>query len=160
VIVLVHVYVHPPASARLRRAEYNLSHLDSDALISSAFGYNEASFRFHEGNAYTHLRDVHSALKAQERALELCPPDNYTDWAMTRLDRAQCLICTGEVAEAVQYAAETIAYLTASRRRGIITLRAKEIIDTLPEGAKHLPAVRDLGEMLMLANRRDGDHYR
>jgi len=55
----------------LARCENVLSHLDGDALIPSAFGYNEASFRFHEGNAYTHLRDVKSALKAQERAIGL-----------------------------------------------------------------------------------------
>jgi len=119
-----------------------------------------ASFRFHEGNAYTHLGDIQAALKAQERALELCPQDNYTDWAMTRLDRAQCLTYTGEVAEAVKYVGETITNLTAWQRRGIITLRAKQIVGALPEGARHLPAVRDLYEILMLADGREGDHYR
>jgi len=144
----------------LRRAEYVLSRLDGDALIPSAFGYNEASFRFHEGNAYTHLGDIQAALKAQERALELCPQDNYTDWAMTRLDRAQCLTYTGEVAEAVKYVGETITNLTAWQRRGILTLRAKQIVGALPEGARLLPAVRDLYEILMLADGREGDHYR
>jgi len=40
----------------------------------SAFGYNQAQLRFHEGNAYTHLHDTRAAWEAQERALELCPP--------------------------------------------------------------------------------------
>ena len=78
----------------LARAEEALSYLGGDVLIPSAFGYNEASFRFHAGNAYTHLRDVKSAFRARDRALDLCAPENYTDWAMTRLDRAQCLIYT------------------------------------------------------------------
>ena len=81
----------------LDRAEKALSQLAGDVLVPSAFGYDEASFRFHEGNSYTHLRDVKSAVKAQERALELCKPDNYTDWAMTRLDRAQCLTYSGDM---------------------------------------------------------------
>lgn len=42
----------------LDRAESILSRLSGDTLIPSAFGYNEASFRFHEGNSYTHLREV------------------------------------------------------------------------------------------------------
>lgn len=135
----------------LERAEEALSDLDGDALIPSAFGYNEASFRFHEGNAYTHLRDVKSAFKAQERALELCQPDNYTDWAMTRLDRAQCLIYAGEITEGLDYAFETITSVAAPKRKGIISLRAQTVVQTVPEKARNLPAARNLGELLMLA---------
>src|SRR5262249_29890553 len=62
----------------LGRAEGSLSALDGDALLSSAFGYNESQLRFHEGNAYTYLGDVPRALKAQKRALELCQPNDYT----------------------------------------------------------------------------------
>jgi plasmid maintenance system antidote protein VapI len=134
----------------LARAEDALSHLGGEALIPSALGYNEASFRFHEGNAYTHLGDVKSAIKAQDRALELCDPDNYTDWSMTRLDRALCLIRADEIAEGLRYALETVERLDESRRRGIISLRAKTIVQSLPEKAKSLPAVRDIGELLTL----------
>ena len=45
----------------LGRAESSLSDLNGEALMPSAFGYNEAQFRFHEGNAYTYLGDVRSA---------------------------------------------------------------------------------------------------
>lgn len=118
----------------LEQAEQVLSQLNGDDLIPSAFGYNEASFRFHEGNAYTHLRDVKSAMRAQDRALELCAPDNYTDWAMTRLDRAQCLVYTGDIASGFKYAAETITRLSGPQRDGIILLRGQRIMETLPEG--------------------------
>jgi transcriptional regulator with XRE-family HTH domain len=136
------------ARSALARAEDTLSHLDG-VLIPSAFGYNEASFRFHEGNAYTHLRDVKSAFRAQERALELCEPENYTDWAMTRLDRAQCLISADQITEGLEYAVETITSLAESKRRGIISLRMQEIIQTLPEKARRLTAARDFEELLM-----------
>jgi tetratricopeptide (TPR) repeat protein len=140
----------------LSRAENVLSHLGGDVLIPSAFGYNEASFRFHEGNAYTHLRDVKSALKAQERALELCSPDNYADWAMTRLDRAQCLMHAGGIIEGLQYAIETITSLTESQRQGIIILRAKAIMRELPEGERKLAVASNFDELLMLPARKDG----
>ncbi len=132
----------------LARAEGILSQLDGDALIPSAFGYNEASFRFHEGNAYTHLRDVKSAMRAQDRALELCAPDNYTDWAMTRLDRAQCLIYAGEIASALEYACATITELVPAQRRGIIALRGQEIMNKLPEDEKKRSAARDFRDLL------------
>jgi tetratricopeptide (TPR) repeat protein len=133
----------------LARAEEVLSHLDGDSLVPSAFGYNEASFRFHEGNAYTHLRDVKSAMRAQDRALELCAPDNYADWAMTRLDRAQCLIYAGDITSGLEYASDTITTITPAQRRGIITLRGRDIVETLPEGEKRLPAARSFEELLV-----------
>ena len=100
----------------LARAEEVLSQLDGDSLVPSAFGYNEASFRFHEGNAYTHLRDFKSAMRAQDRALELCAPDNDADWAMTRLDRAQCLIYAGDIASGLEYASETMTTISGSSK--------------------------------------------
>jgi len=44
------------------------------------------------------------AFKAQDHALELSTRDNYTDWAMTRLDRSQCLIYSGEISGGLEYA--------------------------------------------------------
>ena len=135
----------------LARAEDVLSRLDGDTLIPSAFGYNEASFRFHEGNAYTHLGDFKAAMRAQDRSLELCPPDNYADWAMTRLDRAQCLIQAGDVSSGLEYANETVTTITPAQRQGIITLRGREIMKALPEGEKKRPAARSLGELLVVS---------
>ncbi len=139
----------------LARAESILSRLEEDVLIPSAFGYNEASFRFHEGNAYTHLRDVKSALRAQDRALELCSQDNYTDWAMTRLDHAQCLTYAGKMTEGLQYATETITQLTESQRKGIITLRAKAITEELPEAERKLAVARNFDDLLMVTAGKD-----
>lgn len=141
---------HEETRDALTRAESILSQLSGDDLIPSAFGYNEASFRFHEGNAYTHLRDVKSAFKAQERALELCNQDNYTDWALTRLDRAQCLVYSGDVSDGLAYATETMTSITEAERRGIITLRGQQIVKALPEGEKKAITARDFSDLLML----------
>lgn len=140
---------HQETREALGRAENMLSRLDGDALIPSAFGYNEASFRFHEGNAYTHLRDVKSAFKAQERALELTVRDDYADWVMTRLDRAQCLMFAGDITGGLEFAAETVASLTDPQRQGIVTLRGREVMEALPEKAKKLMAAHAFRELLM-----------
>jgi len=146
-----HAAMRRPEETReaLARAESILSQLSGDALIPSAFGYNEASFRFHEGNAFTHLRDVKSAFKAQDRALELCSRDNYTDWALTRLDRAQCLVYSGDASDGFAYATATMTSLPEAQRRGIITLRGQEIVKALPEAEKKAIAARDFNELLM-----------
>ena len=109
----------------LGRAETGLAGLDAGSVSASAFGYTESQFRFHEGNAYTRLGDTRLALRAQERALQVCPPEDYTDWALTRLDRAACLAHDGDAASAVAYAAETLAGLRTEQSAGIIALRGR-----------------------------------
>jgi hypothetical protein len=141
--------------AALDRAEHILTYLDGDSLIPSAFGYHEGSFRLHEGNAYTHLCDVKSALRAQDRALELCTQGDYHDWTMTRLDRAQCLIHDGEISIGLQYATETLASLDRSQRSAIISLRGKKLLEILPDGERKLAPARDYREVLMLDSGED-----
>jgi tetratricopeptide (TPR) repeat protein len=129
-------------------AENILSGLTGEGLSSSAFGYNEGQLRFHEGNAYTHLRNSRLALSAIDRALELCDTSNYTDWSMIRLDRASCLAATGSADEAIPYAVETLLSLTDSQRAGIITLRGREILGSLSSAQRSAPAGEDFRELL------------
>jgi tetratricopeptide (TPR) repeat protein len=142
--------------AALGRAEEILSHLDGEALIPSAFSYNEAQLRFHEGNAYTHLGDARSAFTAQNRALALCAPGDYTDWAMTRLDRALCLAATGEPADAVEYATETLIGLDEKQRRGIIALRGHDVLDALPRQQRATSGAHELNGLLMRTTDQKG----
>jgi hypothetical protein len=134
----------------LAHAEDILSRLRGDELAPSAFGYNEGQLRFHEGSAYTTLRDVRPAFRAQARALELCSPGDYTDWALTRLDRAVCLAYDGDMSAALSYAMETFAGLTESQRWGIITLRGYDLLESLPAQRDALDGARDFRELLML----------
>lgn len=135
----------------LGRAETVLAALGPASVSASAFGYTESQLRFHEGNAYTRLRDTRRALHAQERALELCPPGDYTDWALTRLDRAYCLSYDGDAAAAVAYAAETLTQLRTVHSQGIIALRARELARAFPAGYRASPAVREFENLLVPA---------
>ena len=129
---------------RLGRAEAILGALDGDDLGASAFGYNEAQLRYHEGSAFTQLGDTRAALAAQDRALELCPPGDYTDWALIRLDRAACLLLDGDPRAALEAAAGTLKHLTPSQRMGIINTRGRELLAALGHPA------RELSDLLML----------
>jgi DNA-binding XRE family transcriptional regulator/tetratricopeptide (TPR) repeat protein len=136
------------ARTALHRAEACLSRLDVDGIGASAFNYNEAQLRFHEGNALTHLHDTDAAWQAQERALSLCPASDYMDRAMTWLDRAHCLAYDGNVTAAVVVMEETVTPLSDQQRQGIIALRVREIVSSLPPKHLALPAVQDLHDLL------------
>lgn len=133
--------------AALGRAEDILDRLDGSSTEASAFGYSESQFWFHTENAYTLLRDVRPALNAQEHALQACPPADYTDWALIRLDRAACL-ARGDADAALAYAAETMAELRGEQSRGIIARRGRELLQALPVNYRRLPAAREFEEML------------
>jgi hypothetical protein len=68
---------------------------------------------------------------------------------MTRLDRAQCLIRAGDVTSGLEYASETVTTITPAQRQGIIALRGREILKTLPDGEKKRPVARSLDELLV-----------
>jgi hypothetical protein len=135
--------------AALARAETILGQLDRASAVASAFGYNEAQLRFHEGSAYTHLHDTDAAWSAQQRALQLCPADDYMDRTLTRLDRATCLVHDRDISSALPYAIEALTPLSAEQRQGIITLRGHGILRSLTEPQQGVPSARDLRELLM-----------
>ncbi|MEU4194884.1 hypothetical protein AB0E69_23500 [Kribbella sp. NPDC026611] len=135
-------------AAALGRAEELVSHLSGDALLASAFGYNEAQLAFHAGSAYTRLGDLPAAFAAQERALVLCAPGDYTDRAMTRLDRAACFVVDGDVTASAQEIAGTLLGLDDEQRRGIIDGRAREVIGEMSATQRQLPVVRELHDLV------------
>ena len=139
----------------LQRAEACLSHLEAGSIGTSAFDYNEAQLRFHEGNAFTHLHDTNAAWQAQQRALLLCPASDYMDRTMTQLDRAHCLAHDGDMTGAVAIMVETVAPLSDQQRQGIIAARARQTIAILPKQHQTLPAVRDLHDLLIPAETKN-----
>jgi tetratricopeptide (TPR) repeat protein len=134
----------------LIRAQAILADLDHSSVDASAFGYSEAQLRFHEGSAYTHLRDTRSAWAAQTRALELAPENDYTDRTLTHLDRAICLAHDGDGTSAVTHAVRALSDLTDDQRQGIISLRAREALGAIPASQSSLPAVCEFRDLLML----------
>jgi transcriptional regulator with XRE-family HTH domain len=137
--------------AALSTADAALTRLDDECIIESAFGYNEAQLRFHEGNALTHLHDTDAAQVAQQRALQLYPDQDYMDRALVRLDRAACLTHDGELEAAMDEATHTLTDLTPGQREGIIAMRAGELLAAIPADARMLSPVRDLLDALELS---------
>ncbi len=138
------------AGVALVRAEAILAALGPDDVTASAFGYNEAQLRFHQGNALTHLHDTRRADEAGERALSLYPASDYLDRTLIHLDRADCRIHDGQITEGVSHAAGSILQLPPQHRDGLILQRAADLAQMIPPRHQTLPAVRDLREVLAL----------
>lgn len=136
--------------AALRRAEAILAGLSPEDVAESAFGYNEAQLRFHEGNALTHLRDRSRVWEATDRALALYPASDYMDRTLIQLDRADCLIHDGEVTEGAAQVARTLLELPAQRRDGLIVQRARGLAQNAARRGGPTAAVRQLHELLEL----------
>jgi hypothetical protein len=145
------------SESALLRAEAILLALDAASTTPSAFSYSEAQLRFHEGSAYTHLRQTPSAWAAQRRALELVPENDYTDRTLIHLDHAICLAQDGDWQGAIARAIEMLGKLAEHQRRGIIDLRARDILDAIPARQQVLPAAREFRDLLMITSRNGED---
>jgi tetratricopeptide (TPR) repeat protein len=117
-------------------------------LAPSAFGYAESQLRFHAGDALTRLGNTRDASPELERALELCAPTDYTDWAMIRLNRAACFVRDGDADAGLTYAAQTLTALDGAKRQGIITERGRELLAGLTAGQRASRAARELRSLL------------
>jgi hypothetical protein len=103
------------------------------------------------------LRDAAAGLAATDRALQLCAPGDYADWALARLDRAACLAMGGDAEAALGYAAQTLHGLDPPRRQGIISDRGRELLALLPAPARSLPAAGDVRGLIEEARRPSAD---
>jgi tetratricopeptide (TPR) repeat protein len=145
-----HAAMGDVASARraLEVADRIHGQLSGEALAASAFGYAESQLRFHAGDALTRLGDTGPARQELRRALELCPPDDYTDRSLAMLDMAACMITDGDPEGGLEHAARALGALDAQRRQGIIDERARELLAALPPAVRASPAACDVRDLL------------
>lgn len=136
------------AMTALSAAERLHARLNGAELAASAFGYAESQLRFHAGDALTRLGSTADAWPVLGRALELCAPADYTDWAMIRLNRAQCLIADGDPDAGLGYAAETLTALDGPKRQGIITGRGRELLAALTPAQRSGRAARHFRDLI------------
>jgi tetratricopeptide (TPR) repeat protein len=135
-------------AAAMKTAEQIHGALTGDSLAASAFGYAESQLRFHQGDALTALGDTTAALPVLDRALELCPQADYTDWALVRLNRAACTVLDGDPDTGLAYAAETIAALDGPRRQGVIAGRGRALLGALSPAQRSSRAALELRAVL------------
>ncbi|WP_331733439.1 XRE family transcriptional regulator (plasmid) [Embleya sp. NBC_00888] len=132
----------------LARAERVLETLTDDQRQDTAVGYTEAQFRFHQGNALTHLGDVDRAAIAHARALELYPVEERLDRALVRTDVATCRLHRGEAAGAALELLDALTDLPEPDRTGIVLARGRHLAGLMPTGSDAPEPVRALRAFL------------
>jgi hypothetical protein len=144
-----HAFVGDRAAAEhaIEAATRALDGLGPDSTEQSAFSYNEAQLRFHEGNALTHLGLRDRAWDAQRRALELYPTTEALDRTLIHLDRAFAFALSDEVEAAAAHAIETLRELPPNQRTGLVLSRTRQLVAAIDEQA-NLPITRDLRSLI------------
>jgi transcriptional regulator with XRE-family HTH domain len=137
------------AMRAMSNVETYLDRLPGEANVPSAFGYNEAQFRFHQESALTRLGEVAKALQVQERALLIIPPEDFMDRALVLLDRADCLTMGGEISSAIELATTTLSGLDSAQAQGIIANRAHETLLALPPEETRRPEALELRDAII-----------
>lgn len=123
------------AAAAIAAAHTALDRLDPVHHTASALGYTQANLHFHVGDTWTHLGDSRRAEGEFAQALALYPDRDHTDRALITLDQAACLITDGHADAAAELAARTLATLPDQHRSALIIYRARQVAETVPEGA-------------------------
>lgn len=141
----------------LQRANDALSHLHGVSRSASAFGYNEAQLKFHEGNALTHLGEVDAAWIAQKQALALYPIED-SDRVLVHLDRSIGLARSGEAEAALAYATDALTDAPTEHRVGIVVARTGQLIEELARQRLSTSVLNgDVRHLLELTNGTDLD---
>jgi hypothetical protein len=77
-----------------------------------------------------------------------CGPEDYTDWAMIRLDRAACMARDGDAESGLGYATETLLALEEPKRQGIINGHGRELVTALTPAQRSSRAAHDFRALL------------
>lgn len=138
-----------PALAALRQAEALFDTVDT-GQDNTAYAFTSGQLHFYRSHALTTLGESRAAWQAQDDALAAFAPGERLDPTLVRLDRALCMINSGDVAQGAGYASDVLQQLTAVWRPVIVLRRAHAVVDAIPAARRGTPAVRDLHEVLAI----------
>jgi hypothetical protein len=139
----------------LRAARTAFDTLSGGQRAETVFGFSERRFSFYEVRALAEIaqhepdqRRLGRALEAQPRALAMYPPDVVGDPTLIHLDRALCLVRSGQVDEGCALAGSTLVALPAEHRGRIFLRRGEAVLRAVP-AARSSAAVREYADVLV-----------
>lgn len=148
----LHDRVAAAEEALLRLAEL-VGRLPADVLADtgSMLGWPEYRLRHTESFVYTHLRRVKAARTAQDRALELYPPELVRERTQLVLHRAACAIHSGDIGGGAGMATEALTALPQHHHTGVVMAVARSVLDAVPRRETRRAEVSELRELLSVA---------
>jgi transcriptional regulator with XRE-family HTH domain len=137
-------------------AEQTLNRLraSSDALPTrtragtSIHSWGEERLRFTESLTYTYLGNYRKADQAQTAALALYPADDLRSPAQIELQRAMCLIGSGDTLTGVRHAQDVIAGLPVMHRIRPVADLGNKVLRAIPAQRRNDSTVNDYRDCL------------
>lgn len=138
-----------PALSALSHAEALFDAVDT-SQDNTAYAFTTGQLHFYRSHALTTLGKSRAAWQDQDDALAAFAPGERLDPTLVQLDRALCMINSGDVTQGASYASDVLQQLTSVWRPVIVLSRAHAVVDAIPAARRSTPAVRDLHEVLAI----------
>jgi hypothetical protein len=117
----------------------------------SQWGWSQRRLLLARSTVYSLAGAEREASAAQDAVPALCPPFSYQDPATVELDRATCLIVTGDPGEGARHVVRILQPLPAVHRRDVdIRTAAQLALSRIPDRAHRMPDVVAARELLAL----------
>jgi tetratricopeptide (TPR) repeat protein len=124
---------HAEAEQTLTRVRECFGKLPSPSSQNdSLFDWGEERLRFAESFVYSHLGDFAKAEQAQQAALRLYPDSNLRSPAQIELQRALCLVRSGDLTQGTRHAQATITNLPVMHRIRPVADLGQRVLGSIP----------------------------
>lgn len=110
----------------------------------SMSGWPEYRLRHTESYVHSHLGSTAPAYEAQDRAVDLYPPELAREHAQVELHRARCLVLDGDIGDGVAHALQTLVELPDQFHNQSLYEIGSHVLTAVPPDERHRPAVTDL----------------
>jgi hypothetical protein len=110
---------------------------------NSIHSWGEERLRFTESLTYTYLGNYRKADQAQTAALALYPADDLRSPAQIELQRAMCLVSSGDTLTGVRHAQDVITGLPLMHRIRPVADLGHKVLRAIPAQRHNDPAVSD-----------------
>jgi hypothetical protein len=137
----------------MRRAQETFELID-EGDSDDAFRFPEKRYLFYLSGALSYIGNLEEVTDYQDRALRLyCESrDGFViDPTLMSLDRAMCMVLTGDTGDGCRLAGKTITDLPGEHRTRIIWIRGRDIIRSVPSTERRLSAVNQLREVMAMS---------
>jgi hypothetical protein len=139
---------HKSSLRALEAARKAFDSIAPDQQTESVFGFSQRRWRFYESRTLSLMSDIPAAIDAEQRALDLYPPEVVGDRALLQLDLASCLVHSKEIQLGVGLARDVLLSMPAEHRTAIFLRYAWHPAAAVPARFRNQPHVTEYCDVL------------
>ncbi|MDI6099340.1 XRE family transcriptional regulator [Actinoplanes sp. NEAU-A12] len=116
--------------------------------VHSLWGWPEHRLRHTEAWVYAHSGTLVDATKAQERAIELYPPQMTRLRTQVQLHHAAAMIRSRQILDGLRLAASALESLPAENHNELLRTVIRQVVHSVPTEARKRPEYREVTDLL------------